>query len=233
MSTADPQPPTTPTAPTTSAPGAHATASWWRRQRRGLLLLPLAMVVALLASSSRVHLFWWPSGPHDRVTGSVGAPVRFAQEWVDKAGTHQRKLTVTVGTPEQTTEHEGLTGGAVQVTPPNGSVLWRIPLTVEADPSVVLFGCKVALIDARGRTFTALDPGLKSGRALKTQQCVPAMQLGPRPVVYQGMSQDQDTLNRPKNYQTFAYVVTAADARPSTVRLWWDYPTVIEVSLTP
>ena len=70
--------------------------TWLRRNRLGLILLPVALTLALAASSSRLVHFWLPYVASDVQKGTVGAPVHLEQEWIDHAGTHTRSVEVTI-----------------------------------------------------------------------------------------------------------------------------------------
>ena len=46
--------------------------TWLRRNRWGLILLPVALLLAVAASSSRLVHFWLPYVASDVTTGGVG-----------------------------------------------------------------------------------------------------------------------------------------------------------------
>lgn len=212
--------------------GGDLVSTWLRRNRWGLILLPVALVLALAASSSRVQLFWWNYGPHDVTSGRQGAPVSFTQDWQDRAGRHTRSLTVTVDSVTTATDVR-VEGAAepVAVRIPNGSTLWRVRLSVEADPQASLWGCKLALIDTKGSVYDTMTKLIEPSYKLKTNPCTPDGATGPAPVLYDGMKQDPQEQDRPRSYTTDAYLVATTGAVPTAVRIWWEYPQVIEVAL--
>jgi hypothetical protein len=209
-------------------------SSWLRRNRWGLILLPVALVLALLASSSRVQLFWWNYGPHEVTHGRQGQPASFTEDWQDKAGHHTRSLRVSVRSVAPA--HEVVVEDQpepVQVTLPAGATLWRIELDVEADPNTVLWGCQVAIIDTQGRTFDTSTRLVEPSYKLKVSPCTPAGATGPQPILYEGMKQDPEQLDRPGKYTTSVYLPATTGAVPKTVRIWWAYPPVIEFAVQP
>lgn len=209
-------------------------STWLSRNRWGLILLPFAIVLALLASSSRVQLFWWNYGPHEVTEGRQGSPVSFSQEWMDRAGKHTRSLTVTVTSiaPADKVILEN-NPEPLEVTVPKGSTLWRVDLSVRADPMAVLWGCQMSVLDSQGREFEATPRLIEPSFKLKVSPCTPEGARGPAPVLYDGMKQDADELDRPESYTTSAYLPMTNGAVPKTVRLWWEFPKVIEIAVTP
>lgn len=207
--------------------------SWWSRNRWGIILLPVAIVAALAASSARVVLFWWPYGPHEVTRGVVGHPVEFTEGWIDLAGHHDRSLSLTITDVDQVSAMTSETRGTVEVTTPPGTVLWAVTMHVDADPDQVLWGCHLAVLDREGRSFdNDFGRGIEPSYQVKSPPCTPDGAIGPMPVLFEGQEQDPETINRPASYTTQAYVVTPADVRPTVVRLWWNYPSVVEVALT-
>lgn len=225
--------------------------SWWRSNRWGVLLLPVAAALAVVASSSRVVLFWWPYGPHEVTRAALAQPVGVQEQWLDRAGTHERRLSVSVDSvsaPPATpirfqgrevpsvvvpAERPGPRGETtVTLTSPPGTRIWQVTLSVVADPDQVLAGCRVAIVDTQGRVYDSDVRMIEPVRStLKTTPCVPDGARGPSAVLYDGMAQDPEELDRPASYTTSAYLATAADAVPQTVRFWFEYPRVIEVSV--
>lgn len=226
---------------------------WWRRNRRAVLALPVAVALAVAASSSRVVLFWWPYGPHDVTRADAGELVAFSDDWQDRAGEHTRRWRVSVDAvdtpPTRTvpdedggevlatvarTEDTGYSeDGEVHLVSPPGTRVWRVVLTVEADPDEVLRTCRLAVVDTRGRSFEYASRVADPVRwTLKTAPCVPADAPGPSARILDGQGPDPaEELDRPARYTTEAYVSTAADAVPAAVRVWFDHPETLEVTL--
>ena len=138
---ASPAAPTAQAAP--SAEGGHGIppaepptkgAGWVSRNKWGLILLPVAIVVALMAASDRMVTFWYGDGPHDATTAEVGESVDLRQGWQDVDGKHVREVTVTVTGIAPTTVAENYEGEDEEAVIPGADQLWRVSLDFAADP---------------------------------------------------------------------------------------------------
>lgn len=203
--------------------------SWVRRNRWGLVLLPVAVLLAVVASSSRMVHFWYPYGPHDVQSGALGEPVHLSQEWQDRSGTHVRDVDVTVTAVEPTTVVRDYNNEDIPGSGPSGTTLWRVSLDLTAPTDDVILGCQLEIIDTEGREFVYASTGLEQG-SLKSSPCLNSDAIGPQAALIEGRGQESDT-PRPGSWSTVADVIVAEGAVPERVRIWWEHPTVIEVEL--
>lgn len=194
---------------------------------RWLLVLPVAVVLVLAATASRLQVFWWPEQLHDVTAGVRGEPLVLADRWEDEDGhSHQRDLTVTLVDVVPATQVEGI-AGPERLVPVSGSAVWEVRLRFDADPDVPLSGCEVSLVDTRGREATAASTMLGAA-SVPGPDCEPEGRTGPQ---YDGSRTEGDR-PRPATYEVSVLVVTAADAEPDVVRLWWEAPDVAELSVS-
>lgn len=203
--------------------------TWVRRNRWGLVLLPVAVVLAVLASSSRMVHFWYPYGPHDVQSGAVGEQVHLSQDWQDRSGRYVREVDVTVTSVEPTTMIRDWDDQDVPGQGPAGTRLWRVALEMRAPTDAVLFGCQLEIVDTQGREFPYSTTRIEPSEG-KISPCLNADEVGPQPALVEGQEHVTET-ERPGSWSTVADVLLAEDAVPRTVRIWWEYPTVIEVDL--
>jgi len=191
-----------------------------------LLVLPVALALVLVATASRLQVFWWPEQLHDVTTGSQGAPLEVSDAWEDAEGHEQRRdLTVTLLEVVPATQVEGFSGPEPLV-PVAGSAVWEVRLRLEVDPEVPLGGCEVSLVDTRGREAAAA--GMMLGESsVPGPTCEPEGRTGPQ---YDGSRLEGDR-PRPPTYAVSVLVVTDDDAVPDRVRLWWEAPDVAEISV--
>ncbi|WP_182525160.1 hypothetical protein [Nocardioides dongkuii] len=193
---------------------------------RWLLVLPVALALVLVASASRLQVFWWPEQVHDVTTGTLGEPLELTDEWEDgDGGTHRRDLTVTLLEVVPATEVQGF-AGPEPVDPVPGSAVWEVRLRFDVDPDVPLGGCQVALIDTRDRESKAVGTTL-GATSVPAPDCEPEGRRGPD---YDGGRAEGEE-PRPPTYEVSVPVVTDDDAEPETVRLWWEAPDAVELSL--
>lgn len=194
---------------------------WWRRNRWGLAALPLALVLAVAGNAARVGPMWWDLAPHvARGPGADGlAQVRSPMPaW---GGTVVDARLGLVGV-QRTTTVTDRSGRAVDARVPAGTVLWRVTLRVEAEPAVPLVGCELALVDARGRSFSLDRGAITPSDAVPRQRCVPDATPGPEwDSTTGGLRTD---VARAAAYQVVSYVVTPADVQPTEIRVWWQLP---------
>lgn len=198
---------------------------------RWLLVLPVAVALVVVASASRLHTVYWPGELRERTAGEQGEPVRVTDEWVDEDGTdRERELTVTLVDVRPATRVPGFSGSE-RVDPPDGTAVWEIVLGFEVDPDVPLGSCEVSLIDSRGRESDAVDTGSSSvgDVDLPWTGCTPPDTSGPG---YDGTMIDGEA-PRPPSYEVEVYAVTAASVEPERVRIWWEPPDFVELTLDP
>lgn len=205
--------------------------TWVRRNRLGLILLPVALALAVAASSSRLMTFWYPFGPHDVTSVGVGEKAHLTQEWMDRAGTWTREVTVTVDSVEPTTVVRDYDNHDVDATIPKGTKLMRVSMSLAAKPDQVLRSCSLVIIDTQGREYPFSTGHIKPSSA-KSDACQNPGEGGPEAALVRGKGH-VDEEPRPETWSSVADVLMAADAKPATVQIWWDTPEAIEVRLTP
>lgn len=195
-------------------------------RRRWLLVLPVAIALVLVASASRLQVFWWPEQLHGVTMGRQGQPLEVVDRWEDAEGDARRRdLTVTLLDVTPATQVEGFSG-MERLVPVEGSAVWEVRLRFEVDPDVPLGGCQLVLVDTQDREAAAAGTMLGAA-SVPGPDCEPAGRRGPE---YDG-SRDEADRPRPPTYEVSVLVVTDEDAEPDRVRLWWEAPDVAEISL--
>ncbi|GAB3247036.1 hypothetical protein [Nocardioides dilutus] len=193
---------------------------------RWLVLLPVAVLLVLATSASRLQLYWWPGELRAETSGRQGEPVDMVDRWVDEKGSeHERRFAVTLVDVRPATWVEGYSGPE-PVEPPAGVAVWRISLEFEVDPEVPLGGCKVSLVDTDGREAVAVG-GDVGDVLLPSTSCEPGNRKGPD---YDG-ARDEEVLPRLPTYRVAVFAVAAADAVPAAVRLWWEPTDYVEIDV--
>ncbi|GGD19492.1 hypothetical protein [Nocardioides daphniae] len=201
--------------------------SWWVRNRTALLVLPVAVVLALAASSSRLHDYWWRLDFRDAAVAADGTARlvdRLDDGFVDiPIEASYRLVGVTRASAEDL-------GGDVL---PSRLTAWRVTLEVEADPDVPLKGCHVALVDVDGSVYSAEDAQGVGRDNWHFPVCVPADAPGPEVVPFstEAPQRPAGTPPRPRTYEVTTLVVTPADATPATVRVWYFLPKYAELEV--
>jgi hypothetical protein len=194
---------------------------------RWLVLLPVAVLLVLVTSASRLHIYWWPDDLRHETSGRQGEPVEMADRWVDEKGEErERRFAVTLVDVRPATWVEGYSGPE-PVEPPPGVAVWRISLEFEVDPEVPLGGCAVSIIDTDGREALAAGGSIGDVR-LPFTSCEPENRRGP---AYDG-TRDESVLPRLPTYRVAVFAFAAADAVPASVRLWWEPTDYVEIDLT-
>lgn len=207
--------------------------AWLRSNRTALLLLPVAVITAVLASSSRIDDYWWSKGLHDGATADSSGVAHFKDEYDDGYLTYPIAADISLRSVEPVTTIENSLGKPEPVTVPEGGMLWRVSLAFKADPGVVLWGCKLAIVDSKGTRYDAESRQFQTLGATPIHTCVPDETPGPkpkvgsaaRPAVAEGESP------RPPAYDTVTYVVTPEGVKPESVRVWWIPPKYAELSV--
>lgn len=193
-------------------------ARWWAA-------LPLAVVLVLAASGSRLQIYWWPSELRDETSGRQGEPVAAVDVWKNEDGEHERRFTVTLVDVRRAVSVEGF-DGPERVEPAAGTAVWEVVLEFDVDPDVPMGLCEVSLIDTAGREADARG-GSVGDVFLPVTDCEPQNRRGPD---YTG-ARDEDLLPRLPTYRVAEYVVTADDAEPASVRLWWEPTDYVEIDV--
>lgn len=208
-------------------PETRTPPSWWVRNRIALLVLPVAVVVALAASSSRLHDYWWTLDFRDTAVADEGT-VRLVDRMDDGiVGIPIEASYRLVGVTRASAED---LGGDVL---PTRLTAWRVTLAVEADPDVPLKGCHVALVDADGSIYSAEDSQGVGRDNWHFPACVPAEAPGPEVVPFstEKPQRPEGTPPRPGTYEVTTVVVTPSDVTPETVRVWYFLPTYAELEI--
>jgi hypothetical protein len=186
----------------------------------------VAVLLVLVATASRVQLFWLPGELRDETSGRQLEPVVMADRWEDRDGEHERRFTVTLVDVRPATYVDGYSGPE-RLEPPEGVAVWEIVLELDVDPDVPLGGCEVSLVDTAGREAAATG-GFVGDALLPATSCEPENRRGP---AYDG-TRDPDFLPRLQTYRVAVFALAAADAVPASVRLWWEPTDYVEIDVT-
>ena len=193
---------------------------------RWLVLLPVAVLLVLVTSASRLQIYWWPNDLREETAGRQGVPVEMSDRWKDDNGNeHERRFAVTLVDVRPARWVEGYSGPE-RVEPPPGVAVWEIVLEFEVDPDVPLGGCFVSLIDTDGREAQAVGGSIGEVR-LPYTSCEPENRHGP---AYDG-TRDEEVLPRLPTYRVAMFAVAGADAVPAAVRLWWEPTDYVEIDV--
>ncbi|VXB88588.1 hypothetical protein [Aeromicrobium sp. 9AM] len=205
--------------------------SWLRGNRIALLLLPIALITALLASSSRIEDYWWGKGLHQAVRADSSGVARFKDAYDDGYLTYPIAADISLTSVEPVTTIDNSVGVPQPVTVPEGAMLWRVVLGFRADPDVVLWGCHIAIVDTNGTRYDAESRQFQSFGATPIYSCVPDDTPGPKPVI--GSTAKPKVADgespRPPAYEAETYVVTPKGVKPDNVRVWWIPPKYAEL----
>jgi hypothetical protein len=199
---------------------------WWA-------VLPVAVVLVLVGSASRLQLFWWPNELHDETSGRQGEPVAVVDRWVDEDDAeHERRFTVTLVDVHRATTYDGY-AGPEPILAPRGVAVWEIVLEFDVDPDVPMAYCVMTLIDDDGREAN-VDGGSVGDAYLPSAACEPEDRRGPD---YEGNmpepeDEEDEVLPRPHTYRVTAFAVTADDAVPDEIRLSWEPPDFVLFDVT-
>lgn len=204
-----------------------ATGGWWRRERRALLLLPVALIAVLVASGSRIDEYWWSRGFHEKAELTDGW-AQIKDEYDDGHLAYPIRAEVAFDSIRRV---DGVPGAAFGTKVATGGQLWEIKLRWKADPNVALVGCNLALFDAEGVRYDAGPNGWDASSAGLRDSCLPLDTAGPRP---QPGSTEPPKLSdyegpRPETWQSTAYALTKAGAKPVAVRIWYFLPRYVEL----
>ncbi|MEO7235366.1 MAG: hypothetical protein ABIW80_08325 [Lapillicoccus sp.] len=197
--------------------------TWWRRNRLALVLVPVALVLAAAGNASRLDDYWWSRDLHQSVRPGDGGTAAVRTEYDD--GTLQYPITADVALTSVTrVSSVTLDGRSRTVTLPDDSALWRVVMHWTADPSTVLSGCQIGIQGEDGRFWEKSYPDLldAGSTTLPFSPCVPDDTPGPQVKLdLSGIQPAKVGEERPAAYDVTVYVLTAADAAPAEVRVWW------------
>lgn len=199
--------------------------TWWRRNRFWLALLLPMLALAIAASSFRLVTLYRPWQWSERIVagGSTGT---LRQEFLGTDDLRRdREVTVTVDAlaPVPALGQDAAAPGAT---------LWRVDLTLEADPDQILDGCTVEIVGPDGTRYAtneagkapadAQDPYWRATRAL----CVPEGAPGPTLFLDELIPPERP---RPATWSMVAAAAIPDGVTPSVVRIMWDRPTYLEL----
>lgn len=204
--------------------------SWWRRERIAIVLLPVVLVAAVAATSSRVDEYWWQKGFHEQAPRDDRGVVSVDVDFDDGFLKYPIRADISLVSAERVTE---VPGAYQAMRLPTGASLWEVRLRWKADPDVSLTGCSIALVDDDGNRYDIDPTSFDPGAVTSVQTCVPDDAPGPQP---QPLSAEPPTnppgaAERPASYETRAYIVVPEDVEPTAVRVWWLLPTYAELPL--
>ncbi len=206
-------------------------SSWNRRTVLTVAAIPVALALALGASSQRLVDRWWPTFPNERLSAAPDGSVRLSDTLDDAKGRHPRVVTMRYVSLERVTEYQEAEGAkTVPAKVPADQALWRLTMHFAADPETILGGCVVQVRDARGREYT---PGV--GDTVEGvsdfPSCTPPGAAGPMA----SLSADelpQKFDPRPPEYDRRYHLLLPADVQPDNVRVWFDTPRYAEFDVT-
>ncbi len=193
---------------------------WLARNRWGLGLLPLALVLALAASSDRVKTYFWDSDLHEPLVTAQGAWRPYSEPYTLDDGEHTMSLKARLDAVGPLTAQQA--AGPYSYVLPSGTAAVQVELSVQADPNTPLTGCQMALRDADGNQYTYEATDVAGGQP--TSSCVPADTPGPNASLGQLSEPDPDQKPRPAQYTVKPIWVIPAGVRITEVDLWWTIP---------
>jgi len=206
------------------APVHDGAPRWLRRNRWALISLVFLIPLALLASSFRMFNVYLPWTYHVRHAASDGR-VHLQQTY----NGNERDISIDVDAALFAVDH-GPSFTEVSAAP--GSTLWKVTVSLYAEPDVILSGCTVWLVDDQGREY-----GTSGGKTAESSSdlgdpapCVPAQAPGPRYDYFTNTITPSE-VTRPRSWCFDAYIAVPSDVKPTTVRLGWHEPDYIELEL--
>ena len=208
--------------------------AWLTRNRLGLLLLPIAILLAIVGSSSRIDNYFWTVGMHQAEHSDSKGVVDFRDTYDDGYLAYPINARISlVSVKKIDSIPSSYDGSPRPVTKPFGSELWRVRLHFEADPSVVMTGCHVAIMDRDGNRFESNSSDYETDGSSPIYQCAPDDTPGPQAHVG---STEKPSLGpgekpRPRTYETDTYVITTDTAKPKSVRVWFYLPKYAELPI--
>ena len=207
--------------------------SWWHRNRVGLVLLPVALAAALVGNGERLQTLWWETDLHAPQRPDASGIVHFVDAYDDGHHAWPIRPELSLVSVTQVDSLPGSDDEPKPVTLPEGAVLLKVTLHVEADQNMILTGCTLALADADGTRWETGSRAFEVDASEPFSPCTPDDRSGPgwlpkeaQPVV------DAEEV-RPPAYDVDSYVVTPADARPTEVWVWWGEPRFAALPIIP
>lgn len=207
-----------------------ALGRWWRRERRALTLLPVALVVVLICTGSRLDAYWWSNGFHQKASVE-GGWAQIDDTFDDGYLRYPIRAQVRMESVRAVVDVPGSSFGTKIAT---GGQLWEVRLRWRAAPEIALRGCHLAIFDREGVQYDAGSSGWDAGSWGYKDKCVPDETPGPRPEVGSRAQPrvPDDEEPRPESWSSTAYVLTKAGITPSTVRIWYFLPRYAELEVS-
>jgi hypothetical protein len=202
-----------------------------RRTALTVAAIPLALVLALGASSQRLVDRWWPTFPNERLSSASDGSVRLSDTLDDAKGRHPRVVTMKYVSLERVRDYQEADGAkTLSAQVPAGQAMWRLTIHFTADPQTVLGACVVQVRDAGGRQYS---PGV--GDAVdgvsEFTSCTPPGASGPMAsLAADEAAQELDP--RPPEYDRRYHLLMPVDVQPDNVRVWFDTPRYAEFDVT-
>jgi hypothetical protein len=193
---------------------------WLARNRWGLGLLPLALVLAMGASSDRVKTYFWDSDLHEPLVTAQGEWRSYSEPYTLDDGEHTMSLKARLDSVAPLTAQQA--AGPYSYELPDGTTAVQVELSIQADPGTPLTGCSMALRDGDGNQYTYQATDVAGGQP--TSSCVPADTPGPNTALGQLSEPDPDQKPRPAQYTVKPIWVIPAGVKITEVDLWWTIP---------
>lgn len=204
--------------------------SWWRRNRLAVLAIPVVLVLAVAANGLRLERFWWNTEFRSATAGQQGEFVTFHQDYTDYLGSTSRTLKVRLEGVTEVAEVTKTYGGAQPI--PDGVRALRVDLSFEADPEQSVSGCWLGLVDDEG-TMYEFDEGFLDIAQDEPFACHELARPGPRVPTFKGQTREVTPgEERPASWQMHPVVLVPEDAEITEVRLWWELPQYLSLTVT-
>ncbi len=205
--------------------------TWWRRERLAVLLLPLILVGAIAATSSRVHDFWWVKDFRSEAPVDAAGVATVDLQYDDGFLTYPIRARVSL---ESASPVSQLPEADAPVRIPTGSRLWLVGLAWTADPDVALRDCRVALVDGDGNRYDSTVNAFEANAPIAYNACVPDETPGPVPRFgsAEAPAVEPGQQPRPESYSTTAYVLLPEDVEPVAARVWWILPDYVDLPIS-
>jgi hypothetical protein len=189
--------------------------------------LPVALALALGASSQRLVDRWWPTFPNERLSAAADGSVRLSDTLEDARGSHRRVVTMRFVSLERVNEYQASPGSKAEPAKvPAGQSLWRLTMHFASDPQTILGACEVQVRDAEGRQYS---PGVGDAveGAFEYTSCTPPGRAGPMPAL-SADAPAQSFDPRPAEYARRQRLLLPSGVTPDNVRVWFDTPLYAE-----